>query len=111
MKILSLIICLNLLTFSCNSSQQPSLSSVTTKEADESARLFRIFKKGKFGFIDRRGSVVIEPKFDDVEDFSEGFALVSFNGKKGFIDETGKLVVVPKDFEVNEAFLTIKGHQ
>jgi hypothetical protein len=105
-KMLGLIVCLNLLAFSCAShDRRPSgVLSVAAKEAEGTARLFRIFENGKFGFIDRRGSVVIEPKFDEVEDFSEGFALVSFNGKKGFIDGTGKLVIVPKDFEVINGF-------
>ncbi|MGH9903967.1 MAG: WG repeat-containing protein, partial [Pyrinomonadaceae bacterium] len=39
--------------------------------------------------------MVIEPKFDWVEDFSEGLALVDLNRTKEFIDETGKVVLVP----------------
>ncbi|MGH9956809.1 MAG: WG repeat-containing protein, partial [Pyrinomonadaceae bacterium] len=73
-------------------------------EAHASTRLFRIFKDKKFGFIDRSGKVVIEPKFDWVEDFSEGLALVDLNRTKEFIDETGKVVLVPKDFEVINGF-------
>lgn len=106
MKILSLIICLNLIAFSCagRGNQQPGASFVDAKDAGAATRLFRIFRGGKFGFINRQGNVVIEAKFDDAENFSEGFALVSFNGMKGFIDETGKLAIVLKDFEVINGF-------
>ena len=31
---------------------------------------------GKWGYIDKKGKVVIEPQFDDASDFSEGFAKV-----------------------------------
>ena len=31
----------------------------------------------KYGFIDKNGKVVIEPQFDRVFDFSEGFARVA----------------------------------
>ena len=33
-------------------------------------------KDGKWGYIDKKGKVVIEPQFDDASDFSEGFVKV-----------------------------------
>ena len=33
-------------------------------------------KDGEWGYIDKKGKVVIEPQFDDASDFSEGFAKV-----------------------------------
>ncbi|EAK1349894.1 WG repeat-containing protein, partial [Campylobacter coli] len=51
---------------------------------------------GKWGFIDKSGKIVIEPKFDGVGNFSEGLAGVELNGKWGFIDKSGKIVIEPK---------------
>lgn len=51
--------------------------------------------KGRHGFIDRAGKVVIPPRFYRAEDFSEGLALVVVDGKKGFIDRAGRAVVEP----------------
>ncbi|MFH5163641.1 WG repeat-containing protein [Campylobacter coli] len=50
----------------------------------------------KYGFIDKSGKIVIEPKFDGVGNFSEGLAKVKLNGKYGFIDKSGKIVIEPK---------------
>ena len=48
----------------------------------------------KYGFKDRKtGEQVIECKYDDAEEFTEGLALVRVNGKYGFIDSKGKEVI------------------
>jgi hypothetical protein len=78
--------------------------------------------KGKTGFMDRTGKIVIEPQFEDAEDFSEGLAPVKvrsdettwcprepsgsrkgFTMKWGYVDKTGKLVV-PAQYESAEPF-------
>lgn len=70
---------------------------------------------GKTGFMDRKGKIVIEPVFEDAEDFSEGLAPVKvrsdettwcprepsgsrkgFTMKWGYIDKTGKIIVPPQ---------------
>lgn len=61
---------------------------------------------GKWGYIDMKGKMVIEPQFDGVNDFSEGLARVNIGGKwngyylvggkYGYIDQTGKLVIQPQ---------------
>ena len=56
----------------------------------------------KWGFIDRQGTYVIEPQFDDAQSFSEGLAAVRIGdretgvGKYGFIDRQGRYVVEPQ---------------
>jgi hypothetical protein len=57
--------------------------------------IFRTYDKS--GYIDKTGKVIIEAKFDETQDFSEGLGAArvgSFNnGKWGYIDETGKLII------------------
>ena len=50
---------------------------------------------GRHGFIDKTGKEIVEPKYDYVYDFEEGFAKVELNGKHGFVDKTGKEVIPP----------------
>ena len=51
---------------------------------------------GKYGFIDKKGVVVINNQFDNVEDFSEGLAAFEQSGKWGYIDKSGKIVINPQ---------------
>ena len=68
---------------------------------------------GKCGYIDKTGEFVIEPQFDDADDFSEGLAGVRVGdvrgevgwlkkGKYGFIDKTGKFVIEPQFDDVDQ---------
>lgn len=58
------------------------LAAFTTKE------------NGKWGFMDTKGRVVIEPQFEDYPNsFSEGLAKVNKAGQWSFIDKTGKVVI------------------
>lgn len=47
----------------------------------------------KFGFIDKKGKVVIPCNLNDASQFSEGLAYVSNDEYKGYIDTTGKLII------------------
>ena len=58
-------------------------------------KYFQVIKDGKTGFRDLDGNVVIEPKFDDAEMFSEGYSAVQMGEKWGLIDETGKYKIKP----------------
>ena len=61
----------------------------------ETRYLYPIRVRGKDGFIDRGGAVVIPPTFDEASPFQEGFARVKNNGRFGYIDMDGSMVVPP----------------
>ncbi len=52
--------------------------------------------KGKYGYIDYHGNIVIQPQFDSAHDFSDGLARVYFSNQWGYIDKTGQIVIKPK---------------
>ena len=41
---------------------------------------------------DKDGNFVLQPQFDDADDFYEGFARVTSNGQWSYIDKTGKQI-------------------
>jgi WG repeat protein/PKD domain-containing protein len=71
----------------------PSLAQISRKEAPY---LFPISQRFKFGYINRRGRMVIKPRFDSARGFSEGLARVQVNQRYGFIDTSGRLVITPR---------------
>jgi len=59
-------------------------------------------KDGKWGLLNRKGKVIMEPRFADIGPFSHGRAVVRVGaqdswgiGKRGFIDTTGNVVIEP----------------
>ena len=55
-----------------------------------------------YGFIDKRGKIVITPQFDEAHDFSEGVAVVKISGRYGFIDKEGNMAFVPQFFAAHD---------
>lgn len=50
----------------------------------------------KWGFINKKGNIVINPSFDDVSEFNEGLAAAKVGDKWGFIDKNGAVVIKPE---------------
>jgi len=50
----------------------------------------------KYGFINREGKIVIEPRFDYAGNFSEGLACVEINDKHGYINKKGEFIIEPQ---------------
>ncbi len=50
-------------------------------------------KDGKWGFVDTKGKVVIEPTYQKAKSFSNGMAAVCSNNKWGFINDSNQLVI------------------
>lgn len=53
-------------------------------------------QNGKWGYIDKRGVVVIPFQFDAASDFECGLAPAKYNGKWGLINEAGNPVLQPQ---------------
>lgn len=58
--------------------------------------LFPVPHKEAWGYIDRHGTLVIEPQFDRAWRFSDGRALVRQGNRYGYIDTTGTTVIAPQ---------------
>lgn len=62
--------------------------------------LFPVEVDGKYGYIDKTGKMVITPKFNYADDFSEGMAIIRVGndetGSFAYIDTSGKTVIKPK---------------
>lgn len=65
---------------------------------DFSEGLAAVNKNDKYGFIDTKGKVVIEPQYEWASSFSDGLAIVSAEGLYGAIDKQGK-TVIPFEYE------------
>ncbi|MBQ3658040.1 MAG: WG repeat-containing protein [Bacteroidales bacterium] len=58
--------------------------------------LLGAIQDNKYGFCDLKGNMVINPQFNNANDFSEGLCAVSDGSKWGFIDKDGKFVINPQ---------------
>jgi len=72
---------------------EPPLTHYATGAKGE---LIPFNKKGRLGYIDAKGKVVIEPQFEGGTSFSEGLACVRVKGLFGYIDKTGKFAIPPR---------------
>lgn len=50
-------------------------------------------KKRKWGYINKSGEWLIQPQFDKVYDFNNGFAIIENQGRMGFINKKGEIVI------------------
>ncbi len=77
-----------------------SSGAVTGVLAGESANtpvlLFPIVKDGKWGYMDAKGKVIIEPQYQLAYDFHEGLACVAVKAFRGYIDPTGEMAIKPQ---------------
>jgi len=77
--------------------------------------LAAVLIKNKWGFIDKSGKIAIQPQFESVSDFSNGFSVIikEIKGKKlrGFINKKGEIVINPQfdqAYSFFEGFALIK---
>jgi len=51
---------------------------------------------GKYGFMNKKGELVIQPIYQNTSQFEEGLAAVQLDGKWGIIDTLGNMVIKPQ---------------
>ena len=80
-------------------------SGKVTEGNDNPPSLFPVRVDGKYGYIDKKGKLVLKADFVGGSRFSEGLAGVNFvkGGRVGFIDETGTMVI-PTQFDLADPF-------
>ena len=62
------------------------------------------YRKGnKWGYADAQKNILVNPRYDDAQWFSEGLAAVKVGNKWGYINKQGKLVI-PAKFTVAKSF-------
>lgn len=80
-----------------------SLWNATQAQPKGSDPLFLIKQHGKYGYIDSKGQIVIQPQYDFAWGFSEGLASVWIGDRAGYVDLTGNMIISPK-FRYARAF-------
>src|SRR5712692_378744 len=65
------------------------------KRKDTTA-FFLIQQDGKWGYIDKTGSIVIKPEFEEAFPYSEGLAAVRVRGKWGYVNDKGNMIINPR---------------
>jgi hypothetical protein len=58
--------------------------------------LARVEVDGKWGYLNRRFKVEIEPRFQDARNFWNGLAAVKIDGKWGYLNRNGKMQIEPQ---------------
>ena len=53
----------------------------------------RVSQNDKYGYIDKKGKVVIPFKYTYLGSLSEGLIGAELNGKFGYLDRTGKVII------------------
>ena len=84
------------LTATVTEGQLTDLTGKLTEPSNEEVNYKKFNKKGKYGFKNEKGKVVIPAKYDEAWNFSEGLAAVKVNGKWKFIDKNDNMVIPAK---------------
>lgn len=101
------ILLITLLFFGCKTTKD-----INNLSSDKSC-LYPIGENDKWGYANTDGEKIIQPKYESVDFFYQGIALVKKNGKYGYLNKDGSWRLKPKydtatSFFSNYALVTIK---
>lgn len=73
------------------------ISVLATNAFGQDESTLHLVREGDlWGYIDKRGSIVVDPQFRSAGGFSEGLAAVRLHGTYGYIDKTDSFVISPR---------------
>ncbi len=91
-------------TGSAEETAEADTGSVQASEPGEGAWLYPVFIGTSWGYVDKTGKVVVQPRFQSADPMSEGLAAASdAQGRFGYVDATGKTAIRPQ-FQIAGAF-------
>lgn len=62
--------------------------------------------KGLYGIMDHNGKIIVQPKYVDMLQFSDGYCAVRVGSKWGFIDSTLEMVISPMAIEKEDMYFS-----
>lgn len=62
---------------------------------DNGLLAYKLSSSAKYGYLNTKGETVIQPAYDDAQEFVDGVAVVYVNGKYGAINSSGQYVINP----------------
>ena len=83
--------------------RRPARDNLSPKEPLKEGDLVKFCRKGKWGYRDWKGNVVIQPAYDEAFSFSEGLAGIEIDSLIGYIDMTSA-VVIPCEYDCGTSF-------
>ncbi|PEN13060.1 hypothetical protein CRI94_10415 [Longibacter salinarum] len=95
-RFIPLTLLLAIVVAGCGSSGEETSEADSPHRSASERILFPVEQDGNWGYIDRSGTVVIEPQFEQAWQFVERRALVKQQDQYGFIDTSGAFVVRPR---------------
>lgn len=70
-------------------------------DVNTSDGLIAFKSNGKWGFVNTKAEIIIEPIYDQAKSFSNGLAAVCVGEKWGFVDESGNIVIECQFYDVD----------
>jgi hypothetical protein len=77
------------------------------KKIDSNLLRAQDFKTKKYGIINQKGEWALQPKYDEINEFSEGLSEIDINYKRGYINTKFEEVIEPK-FTVHDFWAPFK---
>ena len=99
--VLAVIACISLFLFPTAFTPKSEKNDIDTLFHQD---LLRVRQGDKWGYINSKGAIVVEPQFDDALNFAEnGLACVEQDNKYGYINSKGTYVINPQ-FDFADSF-------
>ena len=73
--------------------RRPARDNLSPKEPLKEGDLVKFCRKGKWGYRDWKGNVIVAPQYEEAFGFSEERGCVEMDGKLGYIDRNNNLVI------------------